>query len=151
MPMKVTRLWLVTMGVVLAAAVLFYPFESTIAPRWMIRALRPDGGYVTGCAIEQRWEWRAAGAAGESIVITDASGYAIFPPRRARASLMRRAIGTVNGIGFHTVPTVKRVQFFGCSDGAQPQSLGIYQSGDSISYEYRVPQRPTIAPPRTFR
>jgi hypothetical protein len=149
--MKMTRLKLVTIAVVIVAGVLFYPFESTIAPRWMIRALRPDGGYITGCAIEQRWEWRAAGAAGESIAITDASGVALFPPRTARASLMRRAIGTVNGIGFHTVPTTKSVQFFGCSDGPQPRSLGIYQFGDSITYEYRVPDRATNAPPVHLR
>jgi len=142
--MTLTRRRIVAIVLAGTAAVLLYPFESTITHRWNIRAVRPDGGTIEGCAVEQHWRWKAVGVDGRERKTTDASGYALFPERKTRASLMRRFIGNVQSIGFHTSAPVRLVEFVGCADASKP--LGIYQLGDSMTYSYVIEPRPTVVP-----
>ena len=139
MEMLVTRRTAIVALVALAVfAVIFYPFQSTVTNAWTIAAVNADGHPIAGCRIEQKWEWRAVGVSESATVITDASGRAAFPVRRTRASIFERSTGSIVHFNFHGPATAKSVKFFGCDEKNRQMQLGVYQLGESLSYEHRV-------------
>lgn len=121
-----------------AAVLLFFPFQTTVTNAWTISAVNVDGHPINGCRIEQKWEWPAIGLSRSDVITTNASGIAYFPSRKARASLIERAVGTVTGFNFHGPPTVRSVTFFGCDQMNRSVQLAVFQSGDSVSYRHQV-------------
>ena len=119
-------------------AVIFYPFQSTVTNAWTIATVNADGHPIAGCRIEQKWEWRAVGLSESAAVITDASGHAFFPVRKTRASLFERSTGSIAQFNFHGPATARSVRFFGCDEKNRSVQLGVYQLGESLSYEHRV-------------
>jgi hypothetical protein len=132
---------------VVGAFLLFFPFPATVTSIWVITAVGPDGRPVAGCSIEQLWQWRAVGVEHRDVVATDVVGHALFPRRTVRASLARRAWGLVTSAGFHSAPSGRSVQFFGCDSQSQRSQMGIYQWGDTMMYDYRVPEKPQHTSP----
>ena len=119
-------------------AVIFYPFQSTVTNAWTIAAVNADGHPIAGCRIEQKWEWRAVGLSASAVATTDVAGRAFFPARRARASIFERSTGSIVHFNFHGPGTARSVKFFGCDEKNRQVQLGVYQFGDSLSYEHRV-------------
>ena len=137
--MRVTRRTAIAaLAALVAFAVIFYPFQSTVTNAWMIAAVNADGHPIAGCRIVQKWEWRAVGLSESAVVITDTTGRAVFPVRGTRASLFERSTGTIANFSFHGPGTGKSVKFFGCDEKNQQVELGVHQVGESMSYEHRV-------------
>jgi hypothetical protein len=118
---------------------LLYPFQVTVADRWSIRVTNSDGHPIRGCSVEQRWRWRALGVESFDIMITDESGYALFPPRTARASIVGRTLGNIATFNFHGPGNARHVEFFACNERNARTLLGIQQSGPTMSFEHRLP------------
>ena len=139
MEMLVTRRTaILASGALVVFVVIFYPFKSIVTNAWTIAAVNADGHPIAGCRIEQKWEWRAVGLSESAVVTTDVSGRAFFPVRRARASIFERSTGSIVHFNFHGPGTARSVKFFGCDEKNRQVQLGVYQFGDSLSYEHRV-------------
>jgi hypothetical protein len=124
---------------VAAGVLLFYPFKVTVTDLWTLTALNSDGHPIAGCRIEQQWEWGAIGVNDSAALTTDRSGKVLFPRRTVRASVAARAWGSLATFNFHGPASGRRVQFFACNEKNVRTQLGIYQLGDTMMYEHRVP------------
>jgi hypothetical protein len=126
-----------TLGIAVCG-VLLYPFESTVTNAWLITATNTDGHPLAGCRIEQHWEWKAIGLDRSDAATTDGSGHVMFPRRTVRANLAERVTGIVATFNFHSAPTARRVEFYGCDAKNQRTLLGISQAGPTMMYTHQV-------------
>ena len=89
------RVGLAILGVLLAA-LLLYPFETTVVPEWRARVVDEAGNPLTGVIVTEHWQHYSIETEGhESETHTDNSGYVVFPGRAIRASIFMRAVGPV--------------------------------------------------------
>jgi hypothetical protein len=89
-------------GLALILAILFFPFNVTVAPEWKVRVVDQNGdpvkgAYVSELAINWTLDFRHSEA-----VCSDEDGIAQFPKRLVRASYMTRIWDTVSQIRPHS-------------------------------------------------
>ena len=77
--------------ILLSAFVVLYPFKVTVVPSWRIQVVDTSGNPVPNMGIRQEWQHYSIEKDGHwEDSITDENGYATFPERTARASLLQR-------------------------------------------------------------
>lgn len=80
--------------VVVAAAVLLFPVEQTVAPRWFITVVDEKGARLSGLEVRETWRQRSIEPkAHEEIRKTDATGVVTFPRRSTQVSYASRMMG----------------------------------------------------------
>ena len=91
--MKYTRrkLVLALIVVLVALGLLFiYPWKRVVAPAIRVRILDQDGNPARWATVKQEWEYRVIGSTGHvAMTVVDENGYASFPERTERVSLIR--------------------------------------------------------------
>ena len=132
---RIRRWWpaLVTLGVV---GVVIFPFEREITPAWAFDVVEANNAPVSGCRMEQHWEWQAVGVQRDDTAVSDAAGHVRFPRRTARASLAREWYGRLSGFSFHSPYMGPRAYFHGCAAGNHPDRLDAEKVGNDVVYRY---------------
>jgi hypothetical protein len=88
---------LVVGAAVFMLAVVFYPAQVTIVPRYTVRVLDADGLPFPGIRVIQTWQEYSIQADGRDDALTaNGEGYARFPVRNVRASVSKRVIGCIH-------------------------------------------------------
>jgi hypothetical protein len=79
------------LSIVVVALLVIYPWKRVVvAPAIRIRVLDEAGNPVHLATVKQEWEYRVIGSKGhQQIIIVDENGYASFPERTERVSLIR--------------------------------------------------------------
>jgi len=82
-----------------------YPMKTNVAPEWTIQTVNEKGKPVPNVPLKQTWkdywvEWE--GHDGETA--TNQDGYATFPPRSIRVTLLMRLIRTISNLNLHGNP-----------------------------------------------
>lgn len=79
------------------AIVAVYPFESSVAPAWKVQVMDKAGHPLANAGIVQTWHDNSAEWDDHKEEIrTDNDGYVSFPARNIKASVLQRAVVTVN-------------------------------------------------------
>jgi hypothetical protein len=100
--MKPNRKVPLALSAVLVAALLFLPWNSTVAPRIRIQVLDETGSPAAGVRVEQEWEYFAIGSdRHREISKTDAEGYVAFPQRSVKISAVRKMLSFVISLRPH--------------------------------------------------
>jgi hypothetical protein len=100
--MKPNRKVFLALSAVLVAALLFLPWNSTVAPGIRIQVLDEAGSPAAGARVEQEWEYFAIGSERHREVSkTDAGGYVAFPQRSVRISPARKMLSFVRSLKPH--------------------------------------------------
>ena len=83
----------------LALLLLFYPFQTSIVPAWSLKVVDEDGGVVRDVNVTEHWQHFLLELSSHEEVRTVATdGSVSFPERAIRASLLRRAVATIERI-----------------------------------------------------
>jgi hypothetical protein len=93
------RRWQVSLAgaILLVLIILFYPFQSTIVPRWRVRIVDDSGVLVSGINVTEHWQHYLIESDGhEDARKTDETGVVDFPARKVRASLVARLVDAVH-------------------------------------------------------
>jgi len=70
---------------------LFFPFKTTIVPRWRLRVVDDAGAMVRDIKVTEHWQDYLVESEGhEEMLNTDGSGMVDFPERTIRASVASR-------------------------------------------------------------
>lgn len=121
---------------VLAAVLHWIELESVTVPGWRIRFVDARDEPLRGLPVEQYWrnysvESADAASGNYGTAVTDDAGFAHFPERRLRASLLRRAVGPLRSVmqgGMHAAFGPQSALYAGCSlvpdSAAQPHYDG---------------------------
>ena len=95
-PSFIKRKWYILLApaaLLVGAAV--YPFESAVVPNWGVRVVDVEGKACAAMPVYQLWGHYSlfwGGDPGNDRAVTDDQGFAAFPERKIRASLVRRII-----------------------------------------------------------
>jgi len=96
---KANRKSLSAVFALLAAGLLFVPWNTTVAPAVRAQVFDERGKPAAGIRVEQEWEYLAIGSEPQRAISTTGSdGYAAFPKRSVRISLARKAISFVRSL-----------------------------------------------------
>src|SRR6266536_2793702 len=82
-----------------------YPMKTNVAPEWTIQTVNEKGKPVPNVPLKQTWkdywvEWE-----GHDVeTATNQDGYATFPPRSIRVTLLMRLIRTISNLNLHGNP-----------------------------------------------
>ena len=113
MPTKRKVSWI--LGSFFLLAFLFYPWMSfTVAPEMRVLILDENGNIAPGTVVQEKWEFRTIGSKEHREVSrADKDGYAFFPQRTERISLIRllpsfarEIVHLPHGYGFGSVFTI---------------------------------------------
>src|SRR5688572_26695736 len=89
----------------LAALLILYPFETTVAPAQRVLVVTNDMHPVKDALVRQIWQHYSLESSGlEEDLPTDATGHVTLPKRTIRANLVRRVLGpfaSIAGQGVH--------------------------------------------------
>lgn len=86
--------WLALGMGVLLAALLLYPFETTVVPEWKVRVVDELGKPMIGMAVREGWEHSSIEShRHEQDLTTDTEGSVTLPRRTIRANLLWRIAG----------------------------------------------------------
>ena len=94
-------------GIVLAvvALLMFYPFETTVAPEQRVLVVSSEMHPIQGIIVRQSWQNYSLEREGhEEELLTDENGRVTLPKRTIRANLLRRILGpfiSIAGQGVH--------------------------------------------------
>lgn len=79
------------LSILAVALLLIYPWKRVVvAPALRIRVLDEAGNPAQLATVKQEWEYRVIGSKGhQEITVVDENGYASFPERTERVSLIR--------------------------------------------------------------
>lgn len=99
--MEFNRKLLWKVSLVLIAALLLFPWKSTVAPAVRIQVLDVDGSPAKNVIVKQEWGHFNFGSDGKEYSRTDENGYVAFPERHVRAYLLSRLFLPVLGIFTH--------------------------------------------------
>lgn len=91
--MRLKRKHILTLGLVLLAVLLLYPWENTVAPALRLRIFDEAGNPAGGVVVKQEWEYLAVCSEEKSEYSrTDENGYVEFPQRSERVSMLRKGL-----------------------------------------------------------
>ncbi len=91
---KRVRLRTLLIGAICAAAILLYPFKSTVCPAWRIQIVDAEGNSVRDVFVRQHWQDYSVESNGhEQDTHSDENGYVDFPERTIRANILSRFMG----------------------------------------------------------
>ena len=98
---KVSSLAIVALIALVVLAV--YLFETLIVEEWKVRVIDEQGKPATGVPISEYWDNDRIGVPQQSeVLVSDNTGYIVFPKRMVRISLAKRLFGiTANALRFH--------------------------------------------------
>ena len=137
-------LWFAAVFLVLAA--LLYPIQSTVSPEWKVRVIDSKGSACEGMEVQQHWghySYYLDGYTQSARVVTDSDGIANLPPRKIRASLLRRIL---------VPPVAFMLQF---AHGSFGPSSAVWASGIKkvawLSYRPGEPLPDTMTVERCFQ
>jgi hypothetical protein len=78
---------------------LFYPFETTVAPTWEITVVAEDEHPRAGIFVEETWQnYSLESKSHEERLYTNANGTVTFPRRTIRSSAVWRTLGPVRSL-----------------------------------------------------
>ncbi len=113
--MKVRRKLFLGLSIVILAVLFLYPWKQVVVvPAIRVRILDELGNLAPGAIVKQKWEYRVIGSKGyEELSKADENGYASFPKRTERMSLLRfvpsvarEIVNLPHGYGFGSKVTV---------------------------------------------
>ena len=103
------------MSIAILAVLVVYPWKRVVVvPAIKVRILDEGGNPASGATVQEKWEYRSIGSTGyREISKADENGYASFPERTERISLLRvvpsvarELIHLPHGYGFGSWVTV---------------------------------------------
>lgn len=81
-------------AVIALLAVLFFPQEQTVAPRWEVTVVDDKGQRLGGVNVRETWQHGSVeDTVHEEIVTTDKAGRVTFPKRTIETSMISRTLG----------------------------------------------------------
>ena len=95
---EVPRRWRAILAgtVSLLLALFFYPFKTTIVPRWRLHVVDETGAPARNLNVTEHWQHYTLESKGyDEILRPDESGTVDFPERIIRASIASRIVGAV--------------------------------------------------------
>jgi hypothetical protein len=93
-----SRTWAVGVTLLVLAALL-YPAQVTVVPPYTVRVLEADGRPFRRIRVNQTWQEYSVQAAGlDDTLTTNDEGYAFFPRRTVRASMVERVAGCIHQV-----------------------------------------------------
>ena len=113
--MKVRRKLLLGLTIAILAVFFLYPWKRVVVvPSIRVRILDEAGNPAPGAIVKEKWEYRSIGSkAHQELSKADENGYASFPERSERLSLLRlvpsvarEIIHLPHGYGFGSFVTV---------------------------------------------
>jgi hypothetical protein len=89
--MKARRILFLGLGIGILAVLIGYPWKRVVVvPAIRVRILDEVGNPAPGAIVQEKWEYRTIGSIGHREVSrADENGYAAFPERSERISLLR--------------------------------------------------------------
>ena len=113
--MKPKRIAIVGLSILIFGALFIYPWKRVVVvPAIRVRILNEEGNPAPGAVVQQKWEYRSIGSKEHrEVTKADENGYAAFPKRTERISLLRlvpsfarEIIHLPHGYGFGSTVTV---------------------------------------------
>jgi hypothetical protein len=96
---KANRKSLLVVFAILAAVLLFVPWNTTVVPAVRAQVFDEMGKPAAGIRVEQEWEYLAIGSESQQAISTSGSdGYVVFPKRSVRISFARKALSFVRSL-----------------------------------------------------
>ena len=98
--MKVRRKLFLGLSIVVLAVLILYPWKQiVVAPAIKVRILDEAGNPAPGALVQEKWEYSSIGSKGyREVSRADENGYASFPERTERISLLRLVLSHARNI-----------------------------------------------------